>query len=308
MPNGRSTGKNGEVVRLRAGDLALELAPWLGGAVVALRHSGSDLLRPTPPEALRQGLVRQSCAFPLVPFSNRIARGRFAFGGEQVQLALSPADPVNAVHGNGYRLPWRVAELGAASCTLELEHVPSTPDARAAWPYAYYARQSFVLSETGLRVGLTLENRDDRSMPGGLGWHPFFPLRADTTLSFGARSVWLTDEGYLPTRKIAVPAAWNDDRPRLVQGTTINNCFEGWTGVARIGLGGGLPDLVINASSSLGMAIVYVPAGADFFAFEPVSHMPDAINRAEGGMVILEPGQQLAGSIDLTLAAAAPPQ
>src|SRR5690606_34789822 len=57
------------IVQVRAGELTLEVAPWLGGAVTAFRLGEIELLRPTPRAAIEQGLVRQTGAFPLVPYS-----------------------------------------------------------------------------------------------------------------------------------------------------------------------------------------------------------------------------------------------
>ena len=73
---------------LRAGDLSLTLAPDLGGSVLAFTRLGKDLLRPTPPGAAD---VLEAACFPLVPYANRIAEGRFTFGGRSASLAPNMA-------------------------------------------------------------------------------------------------------------------------------------------------------------------------------------------------------------------------
>ena len=296
------------IVQVRAGELTLEVAPWLGGAVTAFRLGEIELLRPTPQAAIAHGQVRQTGAFALVPYSNRIAQGRFEHEGAAFQLAASPYGEAHALHGNGWQLPWTVTECSAISCVLQLDHVPvgDGPPRAAGWPFAFRATQSMALSPSGLRITLELENRDDRPMPAGLGWHPFFPLRADTTLAFSARSVWLTDAELLPTRRIPASGAWDYAQPRTIAGARLNHCFTGWDRQARIALGNGLPTLTIAASEAFPNTIVYAPADADFFAFEPVTHMPDAINRPAAepgeGMAILQPRQRLSGEVALSVA------
>jgi len=291
---------------LRAGNLALELAPRIGGSVTAFTADGTPLLRPTPPQAITQRRVREVAAFPLVPYSNRIARARFAFEGEH-RLARNAEPEAHALHGNGWQRTWSVASAAASACTLALDHRPSDadPGSRGEWPFAYRATQRFMLTPAGLTVALSVENTDTRPQPAGLGWHPFFPVRSDTMLAFTARGVWMTDADHLPTAHLPVAPDSALGRGRAVPALALNHCFTGWDGRARIALGAGLPTLLLEAGEPLSMGIVYTPAGQDFFAFEPVSHMPDAANRmatvADHGLRILAPGQALTGEIRLTV-------
>ena len=46
---------------------------------------------------------------------------------------------------------------------------------------------------------------------------------------------------------------------------------------------------------------VFCPPGAGFLCVEPVSHLPDAVNRAWlGGMDVLAPGAALDGALRMT--------
>ena len=67
----------------------------------------------------------------------------------------------------------------------------------------------------------------------------------------------------------------NAARSRSVASEPLDNCFTGWNGEARI------PGPRIHADGIFGNLQVFTPAGADFFCVEPVSHVPDAINRPE---------------------------
>lgn len=300
--------RNGDaLVRLASGDLVLDLAPHIGGSVAGFTKGGVHLLRLTPPEALDKGLVRGTSAFPLVPYSNRIAHGRFSFEGDHQLTRNAGAEP-HALHGNGWQLPWAIADIAAASCTLVLDHRPFGfgPGGWDGWPFAFRAVQRFELEPNELRVTLSLENTDSRPMPAGLGWHPFFPAGPDSTLAFTASGMWTTHTDFLPAEHVPVPAHQAHDAGRRIGSVTLNNCFTGWDGQARMELGRGLPALHLSADRLFSMAIVYTPAGQSFFAFEPVSHMPDAVNRmasvADHGLHILAPEARIGGDIRLSVA------
>src|SRR5260370_1323779 len=91
MPRGSAAM---ELITLRADGAGLTVAPAVGGAVTRywLERDGTtwEWLRPTPPEALRDVFPYRTAAFPLVPYSNRIRQGRFAFRGRAVTLPLNP--------------------------------------------------------------------------------------------------------------------------------------------------------------------------------------------------------------------------
>ena len=87
---------------LAAGDYELILQPRTGGSVGRFAWRGHPLLREAcGPDVLDSGHM------PLVPFSNRIAGGRFTLGGKTFQLPRNrpSADPANPLHGYGWLNP-----------------------------------------------------------------------------------------------------------------------------------------------------------------------------------------------------------
>ncbi len=256
-------------------------------------------MRETPEEALRDGLVRQTSSYPLIPYSNRIAQGRFPFGGVEHRLALNFGDHPHSVHGNAWQRPWQVAEAEEARCRLTLAHDPAG-DGASAWPFAYRAEQVFELDADGLTLTLALENADGRAMPAGMGLHPFFPKRSGVRLQFAADGVYPQGEDSLPTRSIAVPDPWDYREIRDLGEPRLDNCFRGWSGTARILFEPERIAVAIEADPVFGHLVVYVPPGRDFFAVEPVSHMNNALNRpdvADHGMRVLEPGERMAATV-----------
>lgn len=266
-------------MKLEAHGWALELLPALGGAIGALRHDGRDVLRPTPPGA--RDPLETGC-FPLVPYANRIAHGRFEFAGQGYQLPLNFGTHPHCLHGLGWRAEWTVIEAGADRATLTHGH-----DGGAGWPWAYRAEQRFLLTPDQMRVELTIANTGDAPMPAGIGLHPYFPCDAETDLSFAAERVWLADETMLPTEPAAAEVFGDWQATARVAGATlIDNAYDGWEGAAGIGQAWGGFAMRGEGASVLHL---YCPPGMSFFCAEPVSHLPNAINR--GGMDVLAPGE-----------------
>jgi aldose 1-epimerase len=269
-------------LELRAGAARTLLAPEIGGAITAFEWNGEPILRPTPGDALAAGEVRRFASYPLLPFSNRIAGATLHWNGVAYALQRPLADEPHAIHGNGWRRPWRVVEHVSARATLELTHTAAGQSGEE-WPFAYRARQTFELASRTLALTLVLANTGAAPFPFGLGWHPFFPRNTLTTLRFAASGVWHTDSARLPTRLAPVPSEWEFEKPRPLAATALDNCFAGWRSPATIAW----PDrgllAEISADAACAYLVVYVPRDADFCAVEPVTHMTDAFNRAAAG-------------------------
>lgn len=271
---------------LRAGRLAVELAPQAGGSIARFRHDDIDLMRPMTEEAMASGRGNDAACYPLVPFSNRIANGRLVFDGQEFSLEQNWPGVRHPMHGEGWARAWDVAHRDGHSAELVHEH-----DGKKGWPFRYRAQLSFRLDEVGLSVNMAIENLERRSAPAGMGLHPFFTRDADSELKFRAAGVWLGNEEVLPTRRVAVPAEWDYSRSRRVE-PGLDNCFEDWDGRASITwLGRGL-GLELEASAPFRHAVVYTPANRPYFCVEPVSHVNGKVAESR-----LAPGARLAGDV-----------
>src|SRR5690348_17022893 len=83
LPGWRAEGKEVTgMLTLSAGQSSLVLAPEAGGAIVGWSWGRFPVLRRPLPEALLHDHARGLAAYPLVPFSNRIANARFRFDGQ----------------------------------------------------------------------------------------------------------------------------------------------------------------------------------------------------------------------------------
>ena len=261
----------------------------------AFRWKGHDVLRPHAGEP-GAAAPTDFAAFPLFPFSGRIANGRFTF--EDDDYALTPNFPPepHAIHGNGWQSPWQLLEQSRHSIHFFYEYDGLD------WPWHFRAEQGFALTDDGLRIDLLLTNQSDRLMPGGIGWHPYFP-RGDAILEADVSAVWPSGEDMIPSAPAPLTEETDLTRPRAVNALRLDNAFSAGIRGARISWEDQSKSVTMTASEALRHLIVYTPEGEDYFCVEPVSHSPDALNSDQTpgvtGLQVLEPGASLAASISL---------
>ena len=278
-------------LELRAGDLRLALRPDLGGSVAGLWLGSLPVLRSTPPAEL--GSSRLSGCYPLAPYSNRLGYRRFRWMGHDHTTATNFDDNPHSVHGVAWQRPWSVVSSSASEAELSYTH---TPDAH--WPFAFEARQRFVLTAAGLEVHLAFTNREATPQPAGLGWHPYFPKRERSRLHIELTERWDNDASGLPTRHVPQPGIDGD-----VAHLAFDNCFEGWRGPARIRD----EKLSLRLSSSLPYLVVFTPENKPYYCVEPVSHVSNAIHMADPiahGLRAVAPGATFDAWMKLEVSAA----
>jgi aldose 1-epimerase len=285
-----------DVVSLHAGRLSARVARH-GAAILRLDSGDTPLLRPATDDAA----PIDSACYPLVPFGNRIRGNRFTFLGREHTLRPNTDWDPHYLHGEGWRSDWTIVEAGDAHLVLEHRHDGS------ALPYAYTAQQGFTLRPDGLDMSLSVTNDGPDPMPFGLGWHPYFPRTPGTTLQTATGRMWTEEPGWLPGHPVSVPAELDFSTPRVLPDGWVNNAFEDWSGVARILWPERNLALTLTADPLFRTMFLFVSDTSfdpgyrrDFFALEPMSHLPDAHNRPDlGGLAPLGAGETLAGSIRL---------
>ncbi|MBS0519709.1 MAG: aldose 1-epimerase [Proteobacteria bacterium] len=275
---------------LRAGRLAVDLAPHAGGSIARFSVDGVDVLRPMAAADIDAGRGNEAAAYPLVPFSNRIANGRLDFEGEVFRLARNWPGVCHPMHGDGWSHAWTVAHADGQVAEIVYEH--ERAGAQGGWPFRYRARQRYCLEADRLVVAMAFENLEDRPVPAGLGLHPFFVREADTELFCRCQAVWRTDAEVLPVERIPVPAAWDFGTSRRVNEVALDNCFDGWDGKAVVVWPRRRLRLDLEASEPFRHLVIYVPPAQAYFCVEPVSHASGDV-----GTLPLGPGAVRTGEI-----------
>ncbi len=269
----------------------LHLLPEMGGAIAAWDWKSGNRWTSIFRSWDGQSDDRYSLAcFPLVPWSNRITRGGFEQHGEFHPIAQNRPDEPYPIHGDGWRQPWRVAELAEDRIRLALESHRFDGN-----PYEYRCTQTLTLLPNGLAIELEVTHLGDKSLPYGLGLHPYFVRNDDTRFQAKADGVWLSGDDPIPTTHTAdFPPTWNYNEASPLDGPLIDNCFTGWDGNATIEY----PDckLIVNMTmeNCNGYSLMYRPPDLPYFCFEPITHPIDAFHMpGRPGLVELSTGQSM---------------
>jgi aldose 1-epimerase len=296
-----STPADTPLVELRHGARRVLLAPHIGGSIAAFYESrDADVihwLRPATQAMLDARNPLGMASFPLLPYCNRIRDARFTFNGELIDLSDDGNTFPHALHGNAWRLPWRVDAVTESQATLSLVHQPSR-EAAHHWPFAYEASQEISLGERALSVTMTLRNLSEKPMPFGIGHHPYFPRTPATTVSAQVDAMWHGTPDPLPTHLASHPSV---DALKSAQGMPadafdLDNHFVGWKHSATIAWPDEDRAVTLKAAAPFDFMVIYAPATfPTLLCVEPVSNVADWVNldadRASAGGGVLAPGE-----------------
>ncbi|WP_061961226.1 hypothetical protein [Demequina flava] len=280
--------------------------PQMGGSLAfgQVRIDGEwvDVLRPTPDDV---EITNHTASYPLVPWSNRIRNGLLRFSGREYQLRPNWPDGT-AIHGAAWEFPWAVADRSETHITLEFS---STGLYGVNWPWEFTARFTYALDGDDFTWTYSVTNDAHETFPAGFGHHPYL-LRsvagsADPHLQVNVEKAYDLEECMAtgPAGEIRPAADFRESRE--IGQTFVDDCFTGRTGedLATITW----PDtLTLNftADAALEHAVLYIPPGRDYFAFEPVSNANDAFNLDEdgvagAGLFLLQPGETRTASFTI---------
>jgi len=113
------------LIALRSDRFVAAVNSALGGTLAyfgSVDDPAIEFVRPTPVRAYTERNVRATAGYPLVPYSNRIGDGRFAFDGVDYELDINSPIPWHPIHGVGWNREWSVASATPTRLVLELTH------------------------------------------------------------------------------------------------------------------------------------------------------------------------------------------
>lgn len=257
----------------------------------------------------------------LFPFPNRIRDARFTWEGKEYLLPRNDGPQINAIHGFAFDRRWRVIDRGAgedeAWVTGEFRISVDAPDTAALWPADGQLRVTYRLRSASLQIDAEVANPDERPLPFGLGYHPYFrvPMVPNTpadecTVQALAGSVWELQQ-YLPTGARHRPEGARDlSSPRPFRGLTLDDVYGELTGPVS---GSGLrllgvlrqpsmsAELRLRASTDFRELVLFTPGHRQAVCLEPYTCVTDAVNlHARGvdtGWRVLAPGATWRGTV-----------
>jgi aldose 1-epimerase len=282
-------------VTLKAGNSIVTLAPDVGGGISELVLASHKIL-------LRERSVdphdtdpRNLGEFPMGPWVNRIANGRFAWQEREICVADGPGHDPQGLHGIGWRRSWSISDRSETEATLGV-----TWTGGAGWPFPFNFTRRFILEPRALKIEARLTNLGSQPMPSAIGFHPYFPTRG-AVVRANTSAGWLTDRMGLPAFLGLEDIAARMRSGLVIADEPLDNCFVGWDGVAEIEWP--THTLTMRTEPALRYLQVYSPANEDRFCVEPQSAIPDAFNRdpATSGVCVLPPGADLSESLHFNI-------
>jgi len=266
-----------------------------GGAILDVHlNNGRALLRPF--QNIDRNLLEQPSqpfniletgCFPLLPLGNRVKGNSFLFENELIRLKKNSHESPLYLHGDGWLSIWDVVNKTESSICLALEFKYAKDS-----PFAYKAIQNIVLEKNSFQIDLEIINQG-RTLPFGLGMHPYFRRTNDVQLK--AHSNWYLpiDDENIPIKKIKIPKDRNfSSFKNLVSG--MDNCFTEWNSKAEIIYPSDKLKLELLCSDNLNNFLIYTPSTEEYFCFEPMTHAPNDVNTNDlGGMKVLKKDEVL---------------
>jgi aldose 1-epimerase len=324
-----TNGLEGQVIVLedtKAGNRA-EIWPALGcncyrwqvpadGKVIDILYSAPNLFDDNRPT--RSGIP------VLFPFPNRIRDGVYEWNGKTYQLPKSDPTKTNAIHGFACHHPWRVLEQGGdnegAWLTAEFHARADAPTDADLWPADHRIRITFRLGEQRLSLTAVVDNPDQKPLPFGLGYHPYFrtPLisnarRENCKVQANADTYWELVENLPTGKKLSVDEARDLRYSRAVTELTLDDvlCVNATPGeqlpvVAKLRQAPDGGEMRLRASPSFRELVVFTPPHREAFCLEPYTCTTDAVNlQARGidaGWKVLPAGEKFEATVVLEYA------
>jgi aldose 1-epimerase len=247
----------------------------------------------------------------LAPWPNRIADGRYSFGGHDYQLPIDEPQLGHAIHGLSRWDEWRVEHRAADVARLRLR-LPARP----GYPFELDLAVQYRLSPNGLVVDLQATNVGAAPCPFGVGVHPYFGFpgtRVDALELCVRADEWLeVDERSIPRARRKVEGSALDFRtPRRIGEARLDHAFarlerdaDGLASVLlrhgndaiRLWLGRPFEIVQIYTGDTIGD----LARRRQGVAIEPMTCPANAFNSGEG-LRVLAPGESFEGRFGVSV-------
>jgi aldose 1-epimerase len=241
----------------------------------------------------------------LLPWPGRVEDGEYAFGGTRQHLPLSEPALHNAIHGLTRWANWRPKLREAHRVVMELTLHP-----QPGYPFILRLEESYTLTEQGLEVQTTAQNKGNTTLPYGAGHHPYFTVGTDLVnnaiLRVPACSYFRTNERMLPLLPpVSVEGTPFDFRtPHSIGDLVLDTGYadlifeDGWSSVT-FSAPAGTPSISLTIDNTHLFLQLFSgdtlseSARRRGLAIEPYTCAPNAFNNGLG-LRTLQPGEAFA--------------
>jgi aldose 1-epimerase len=247
----------------------------------------------------------------LIPFPGRVARGRYVFDGQALELDCNDKEGPNAIHGFVRHVPWMVDEQAVDQVVFSI-HIEERTYAARGYPFSLEVKVTYRLDPDGLSCAFAVFNSGNRPAPVGVGFHPYFTVgttRIDHAEAKIPASGFLEfNDELTPTGTVLATAGteWDYRNYRSIGGRRFNHCYlhlirdaDGWCRASlRNPETGTTIDVTMDAAFTA--IVVYtgdaIPdAARQALAIEPMTCASDAFNHPDWGLIRLPAHETCSG-------------
>ena len=161
----------------------------------------------------------------LAPWPNRIAEGRYRYGGRHVQCPLNEPARNNAIHGLVRWIDWALADRQPDAVTLSCAVRP-----QPGYEWQLRLEVTYQLGDDGLVVRLSAVNTGEERAPFGAGFHPYLKVLGrqidDLALSLPATQFLADDASGTAVRQPA-DGAFDFRTARRVGSQQLDTAYTG---------------------------------------------------------------------------------
>jgi len=183
---------SGKQVRISYGSQRAVIVE-VGGGIRAYEVAGTAVLDGYGAE--------ERCTFarglPLIPWPNRLHRGRYTWDDQQFQTPINEVEKDNALHGYTRWLNWQVTATGPDTAVAALRLHPQD-----GYPFILDLSVTYALGPNGLTVTNRAQNVGAVACPYAHGAHPYITVGTgkidQATLTAPASTYLLTDTAQIP--------------------------------------------------------------------------------------------------------------
>ena len=159
----------------------------------------------------------------LFPFVSRIKDGKYTFNNSKYKLNCNEVDKNNALHGLVYNKTFactkKALTLNDASVTLQYKDYGK----HQGFPFKFNIELTYTLNKKGIIVSVNIINKDEKTFPFSLGWHPYFYSKNldNSTLNFSSNKKYIFDNQQI----ISGTTNLNIEMPFQLKAVTLDDCY-----------------------------------------------------------------------------------
>jgi aldose 1-epimerase len=215
----------------------------------------------------------------LFPFSGRIPKGQFNYKQESFQLLSNEFGTENAIHGLVHDKKFDIIKKNQSEKSFEIKLQYSPKEIIEGFPFIYTLEVIYTLTEKKLITTVNVLNKDSKTFPFSLGWHPYFACEDlyNSWLKIDADKKIIFNSQMIPERIESIP---NISSEQKIANTILDNCYI--SNLNCIYFKNSNYHIEINSSAPTNYFQIFTPKDRNSIAIEPLTAPANSFNNKFG--------------------------